>query len=96
MSTTPPLQYGGTYHVYNRGNNRENIFIEEHNYRYFMKLYAKYIEQVADTFAYDRTASPTPRTAATQGTKDQPVPSLSKFTPHLLRGMKCGRLVPGG
>ena len=52
MSTTRPLQYGETYHVYNRGNNRENIFIEEHNYRYFMNLYAKYIEQVADTSAY--------------------------------------------
>jgi len=49
---TPPLEYGETYHIYNRGNNRENIFIEERNYRYFMKLYAKYVEQVADTFAY--------------------------------------------
>jgi hypothetical protein len=37
-----------------------------------------------------------PGTAATQGTKDQPAPSLSKFTPHLLRGMECGRLAPGG
>ena len=49
---TPPLQYGETYHIYNRGNNRENIFIEEKNYRYFLKFYAKYVEQVADTFAY--------------------------------------------
>ena len=49
---TPPLQYGETYHIYNRGNIRENIFIEERNYRYFLKLYAKYVEQVADTFAY--------------------------------------------
>ena len=49
---TPPLIYGETYHIYNRGNNRENIFIEERNFRYFLKLYAKYIEQVADTFAF--------------------------------------------
>ena len=40
------------YHIYNRGNNKEDIFIEEKNYNYFLKLYDKYIEKVADTFAY--------------------------------------------
>lgn len=43
---------GNYYHIYNRGNNRENIFFEERNYPYFMRLYTKYIEPVADTFAY--------------------------------------------
>lgn len=52
MSTTTPLKFGEIYHVYNRGNNRENIFIEEKNYFYFMQLYEKYIPRVADTFAY--------------------------------------------
>ena len=47
-----PLQYGLYYHIYNRGNNRENIFIEERNYRYFLQLYLKYIEPIAWTFAY--------------------------------------------
>ncbi len=47
-----PLQYGVTYHIYNRGNNRENIFIAERNYRHFMQLYAKYITPIADTYAY--------------------------------------------
>jgi putative transposase len=47
-----PLQYGQYYHIYNRGNNRENLFIEERNYRYFLQLYLKYIEPVAWTFAY--------------------------------------------
>ena len=47
-----PLQYGLTYHIYNRGNNRESIFIEERNYRYFLRLYLKYIEPIAWTFAY--------------------------------------------
>ena len=47
-----PLQHGKYYHIYNRGNNRENIFVEERNYPYFLKLYAKHIEPVADTFAY--------------------------------------------
>ena len=47
-----PLQYGQYYHIYNRGNNRENLFIEERNYRYFLQLYLMYIEPIAWTFAY--------------------------------------------
>jgi len=52
MTSPAPLLYDTYYHIYNRGNNRENIFIEERNYEYFMALYAKYIEPVAETFAY--------------------------------------------
>ena len=52
MSTVTSIQYGETYHIYNRGNNREDIFIEERNYHYFMELYSKYIDRVAITFAY--------------------------------------------
>jgi putative transposase len=47
-----PLQYGVIYHIYNRGNNRENIFMAERNYRYFLRLYARYITPIADTYAY--------------------------------------------
>ncbi len=46
------MQPGRYYHVLNRGNNRENIFLEERNYTYFLQLYAKYVAPVADTFAY--------------------------------------------
>jgi len=52
MTSPSPLLYDTYYHIYNRGNNRENIFIEERNYAYFMRLYAKYIEPVAETFAF--------------------------------------------
>ncbi len=52
MTSPTPLLYDTYYHIYNRGNNRENIFIQERNYEYFLKLYAKYIEPVAATFAY--------------------------------------------
>jgi len=52
MASPPPLLYDTYYHIYNRGNNRENIFIQERNYTHFMNLYAKYIEPIADTFAY--------------------------------------------
>lgn len=52
MTSPVPLLYDTYYHIYNRGNNRENIFIKERNYEYFMALYAKYIDPVAETFAY--------------------------------------------
>jgi REP element-mobilizing transposase RayT len=52
MSSPSPLLYDTYYHIYNRGTNRENIFIEERNYVHFLNLYAKYIEPVAETFAY--------------------------------------------
>jgi putative transposase len=52
MQANIPLEPGHYYHNYNRGNNRENIFVEERNYRYFMQLYQKYILPVCDTFAY--------------------------------------------
>ena len=52
MQKTIPLEYGNYYHIYNRGNNRENIFFEERNYHHFLKLYVKYIVPIADTYAY--------------------------------------------
>ena len=51
-NTTAPLHSGVYYHIYNRGNNRENLFIEQRNYSYFLNLYMRYIEPVAETFAY--------------------------------------------
>jgi hypothetical protein len=52
MTSPSPLLYDTYYHIYNRGNNRENIFIQERNYDYFMRLYEKHISPIADTFAY--------------------------------------------
>jgi len=53
MSSNPvPLQRGVYYHIYNRGNNRQNIFYEERNYHYFLQLYTKYVFPIADTYAY--------------------------------------------
>lgn len=40
------------YHVFNRGNNRENIFKGKENYFYFLKQYEKYLNGVVDTYAY--------------------------------------------
>jgi REP element-mobilizing transposase RayT len=52
MQRGKALQPDTYYHIYNRGNNRESVFVEERNYRYFLKLYEKYIFPIADTFAY--------------------------------------------
>ena len=51
-NTTVPLQPRVYYHIYNRGNNRENLFLENRNYPYFLALYKKHIEPIADTYAY--------------------------------------------
>lgn len=50
--TSQPLQFGQTYHIYNRGNNRENLFVEPRNYPYFLQLVAKHILPIAAIFAY--------------------------------------------
>ena len=52
MSKTQGLYPDTFYHIYNRGNNRENIFVEERNYRYLLERYTHYIEPVAATYAY--------------------------------------------
>ncbi len=54
MQPTVLLESGRYYHLYNRGNNGENVFIEERNYTYFMNLYAKYVDPVAETYAYSK------------------------------------------
>src|SRR5262245_24090528 len=52
MSSPPPLSFDTYYHIYNRGINRENIFVEARNYTYFLWFYNQYIEPVAETFVY--------------------------------------------
>lgn len=52
MPSLSPLEYGVYYHIYNRGTNGENVFVERRNYRFFLQRYAKYIEPVAFTYAY--------------------------------------------
>ena len=52
MRNLKPLQPGRYYHIYNRGNNREDLFRTSQNYRYFLELYARYVNPIADTFVY--------------------------------------------
>ena len=47
-----PFVGGHFYHVYNRGNNREQIFFNRENYRYFLVKFAEYLCGVLDVYAY--------------------------------------------
>ena len=47
-----PMHPAKVYHIYNRGNNREDLFKEERNYPYFLDKYFQYVSPVADTYAY--------------------------------------------
>jgi putative transposase len=48
----PPITFGTFFHIYNRGNNGENIFVQERNYAYFMELWWKHTYQVFETWAF--------------------------------------------
>jgi len=52
MTKPSPLSYGCSYHVYARGTNRENIFVEPPNYEHFLRLYGHHVAPIADTYAY--------------------------------------------
>jgi REP element-mobilizing transposase RayT len=43
---------GDTYHLYNRGNNRENIIVERENYGYLLHLVRRHLRPVMDILAY--------------------------------------------
>lgn len=48
----PPMLAGQFYHVYNRGNNHENLFYSHENYRYFLEKWQQYLTDYVDTYAY--------------------------------------------
>jgi putative transposase len=43
---------GKIYHVYNRGNNRQNIFFERENYLFFLKKMRKHLTRHCDVLAW--------------------------------------------
>jgi REP element-mobilizing transposase RayT len=46
------LQPGKYYHIYNRGINGENLFRCEEHYLHFLGLYTRFIDPVAETYAW--------------------------------------------
>ena len=47
-----PFEAAHFYHVFNRGNNKENIFKTEDNYVYFLNLVKKYLLPICDIYCY--------------------------------------------
>jgi putative transposase len=41
-----------SYHVYNRANGSEKLFLSKENYRFFLEKYRLYTDPIADTFCY--------------------------------------------
>ncbi len=50
--TTIPLEPECYYHIFNRGNNRQNIFHTPPNYPYFLKKYDHYLSGYLDTYCF--------------------------------------------
>jgi len=47
-----PIEPDKYYHIFNKGINGCDIFTEETNYEYFIQLYKKHIEPIAETYAW--------------------------------------------
>lgn len=52
MQTLETLEFGNYYHIYNCGINGCNLFEDEANFQYFLSLYEKYMDTLAETFAW--------------------------------------------
>ena len=52
MDDLRKLVPGHFYHIYHRGNNKEDIFPEPENFFYFLQLWRRHIHPIADTFTY--------------------------------------------
>ncbi len=46
------LEHGNIYHVFNRGNNKQRIFISPENYPYFLGKVQEYLLPICDLLAY--------------------------------------------
>jgi REP element-mobilizing transposase RayT len=47
-----PLETNKHYHIYNRANGNEKIFLNDDNYLFFINKYKKHIDPICDTFSY--------------------------------------------
>lgn len=46
------FEYENFYHIYNRGNNKENLFYETKNYTYFLENWKKYLADYLDVYSF--------------------------------------------
>lgn len=49
-----PYVENGYYHLYNRGNNKQPIFFEEKNYKYFLFLLKSYLSPISELEYFDQ------------------------------------------
>jgi len=47
-----PFEYENYYHIYNRGNNKENLFYQPMNYTYFLENWKKYLADYLDVYSF--------------------------------------------
>lgn len=47
-----PLEHGSFYHIYNRGNNGENLFYNHENYQFFLRRYDEFLSPLVETYAF--------------------------------------------
>lgn len=52
INKTEQLIPGLSYHIYNRANGSEKVFLSPENYHYFLEKYKLYISPIAETFCY--------------------------------------------
>jgi putative transposase len=52
MHKLTKLETSEFFHIYNRGNNRELLFMEHENYKFFLKLFSKHLSPILEIFAY--------------------------------------------
>ena len=48
----PLLKPDETYHIFNRANGNEKIFLSSENYRFFLEKFKLHIQPIADTYCY--------------------------------------------
>jgi putative transposase len=48
----PKLEYNSVYHIFNCGIDGCNIFVDDEDYDRFLSKFTKYIEPIADTYAW--------------------------------------------
>ena len=52
MNQNPRLDYGKSYHIYNRGINSCDLFCKNANFEHFLNLYDSHISPIAETYAW--------------------------------------------
>ena len=52
MRVIQSIETGKYFHIYNCGINGTNLFETPDNYKYFMNLYDKYIDKIANSYSW--------------------------------------------